>query len=146
MFQLIFRALFLFAFSQLSLTYYLFQSKYPAVEPKIEEYRAKWPNERTMCGQMLRCTINGVPGDYPARWSAGASILAFIPTIVGLMSNSVDEITAIAEVSIFLAINISLSSVTVFSSWSEDKIPSISSATKICGRDLSKQCETTLFS
>ena len=34
---------------------------------------------------------------------------------MGLMSNSIDEITAIAEESIFLAIAISLSSVTVFS-------------------------------
>ena len=84
-----------------------------------------WPNERTMCGQMLRCTIDGVLSDYPARWSAGASILAFIPTIVGLMSNSVDEVTAIAEESIFLAIAISLSSVTTFSSRFGDKITSV---------------------
>ena len=84
-----------------------------------------WPNEKTMCGQMLRCTIDGVYSDYPARWSAGASILAFIPTIVGLMSNSVDEVAAIAEESIFLAIAVSLSSVTTFSSRLGDKITSV---------------------
>ncbi|MDI1487883.1 MAG: hypothetical protein OHK93_007156 [Ramalina farinacea] len=65
---------------------------------------------------MLGCIIDRVLHDYPARWAAGASILAFIPTIVGLMSNSVDEIAAVAEESLFLAISISLSSVTVFSS------------------------------
>lgn len=125
MFQSIFRTIFLFAVSQPSLAYYLFQSKYSVVEPVIEGCRAMWPNERTMCGQMLRCTIDGVLSDYPARWSAGASILAFIPTIVGLMSNSVDEVTAIAEESIFLAIAISLSSVTTFSSRFGDKITSV---------------------
>lgn len=81
-----------------------------------------WPNERVMCGQMLRCTIDAVLSDYPARWSAGASILGLIPTIVGLMSNSIDEVTAIAEESLFLAITISLSSVTAFSSRLGDKM------------------------
>ncbi|KAL8738935.1 MAG: hypothetical protein Q9181_000347 [Wetmoreana brouardii] len=73
---------------------------------------------------MLQCVIDGSPSLYPARWSAGASILAFIPTIVGLMSNSIDEITAIAEESSFLATAISLSSVTVFSSRLGDKLTS----------------------
>ena len=99
-----------------SYAYFLFQSKYPAVDPVIKACRATYPDEKPMCGQMLRCIIDGVFSDYPARWSAGASILAFVPTIVGLMSNSIDEIAAIAEESIFLAISISLSSVTVFSS------------------------------
>ena len=115
MFLSIFGTVLLSAFSQPSLAYFIFQSKYPAVQPVIEGCRAMWPNVKALCAQMLRCTIDGVVSDYPARWSAGASILAFIPTIVGLISNSIDEITAIAEQSIFLAITISLSSVTVFS-------------------------------
>ena len=77
-----------------------------------------------MCGQLMRCIIDNVPSDYPARWSAGASILAFIPTIAALMSNSIDEVTAIAEESIFLALAISLSSVTVFSSRLGDRVTS----------------------
>ena len=117
--------LFLVIFAQPSVAYYLFQSKYPRVEPVIEGCRAKYPNEKTMCGQMLTCILDGVSSDYPARWSAGASILAFIPTIVGLMSNSVDEVTAIAEESKFLAIAVSLSSVTTFSTRLGDKVTSL---------------------
>ena len=73
-----------------------------------------------MCGQEQRCIFEGVFSNYPARWSAGASILAFIPTIVVLMSNNIDEVTAFAKEPIFLAITISLSSVTIFSSPLED--------------------------
>lgn len=113
---LIFRTILVFSILHTSYAYFLFQSKYPAVDPVIKACRATYPDEKTMCGQMLRCIIDKVFSDYPVRWSAGASILGFIPTIVGLMSNSVDEIAAIAEESIFLAISISLSSVTVFSS------------------------------
>lgn len=71
---------------------------------------------------MLRCTIDDVLNGYPARWSTGASILGLMPTIVGIMSNSIDEVTAIAEESLFLAIAISLSSVTAFSSCLGDKM------------------------
>ena len=78
-----------------------------------------------MCGQMLACILDNVTSDYPARWSAGGSILAFIPTIVGLMSNSIDEVAAIAEESMVLAIAVSLSSVTTFSSRLGDKITSV---------------------
>ena len=113
---MIFRAIFICGFLQTSHAYFLFQSKYPAVEPVIKACRATYPDEKHMCGQMLRCIIDNVFSDYPARWTAGASILALVPTIVGLMSNSIDEIAAVAEESIFLAISISLSSVTVFSS------------------------------
>ncbi|KAG8527109.1 uncharacterized protein KY384_008538 [Bacidia gigantensis] len=110
------RVVLLFALLQPSLAYFLFQSKYEFVQPVIETCRANYTNERTMCDQMQRCIFDNVFSEYPVRWSAGASILAFIPTIVGLMSNSIDEITAIADESILLAITISLSSVTVFSS------------------------------
>ena len=107
-----------------SLAFYVFQSKYPAVQPVIEECRAIYPNERgkDVCAKLLRCILDNVFSDYPARWSAGASILAFIPTISALMSNSIEEVTTLAEESIFLALAISLSSVTVFSSRLGDKI------------------------
>lgn len=115
MFQRIFVIAVLFAFSQPSHAYRLFQSHYPAVHSAIEKCRVEWPDEKP-CDNMLSCVLDNVPGDYPARWSAVASMLAFIPTIVGLMSNSVIEVTAIAEESTFLAIAVSLSSVTTFSS------------------------------
>ena len=63
---------------------------------------------------MLRCIIDNVPSDFTARWSAGASILAFIPTIMGLMSNSIDEIMAMADESKVLAIALSIVSITAF--------------------------------
>ena len=63
---------------------------------------------------MLRCVLDNVPSDFTARWSAGASILAFIPTIVGLMSNSINEITSIADESVVLAIALSITSITAF--------------------------------
>jgi hypothetical protein len=66
------------------------------------------------CHPTLQCILQTVPADYSARWSAGASILAFIPTIVGLMSNSIDEIVLVAEESAVLAVLLSLCSVTAF--------------------------------
>lgn len=118
----IFQILLLLSYPPPLFAYYLFQSKYPVVAPVIEKCRAIWISEAHNCSEMLQCTLDNVPGDYSARYSAGASILSLIPTIVGLMSNSIDEITAIAEESIFLALAISLSSVTVFSSRLGDKI------------------------
>ena len=97
----------------------VFQTKYPVVQPVIDQCRGEGN-----CSHILRCILDRVFSDYPARWSAGASILGFIPTIVGLMSNSIDEVTAIAEESMFLAIAISISSVTVFSTRLGDKITS----------------------
>lgn len=60
--------------------------------------------------------MKDVPPEYTARWSAGANILAFLPTIVGLMSNSIDEVMSVADDSIFLAFALSLSSVSAFNS------------------------------
>lgn len=69
---------------------------------------------KSQCQAELKCILQNVAADYSARWGAGASILAFIPTIVGLMSNSVDEIVLIAEESPTLAVLLSLCSVTAF--------------------------------
>lgn len=63
---------------------------------------------------MLRYVMDDIPTDFTARWSAGCSILAFIPTTVGLLSNSINETTAIADESVVLAIALSVSSITAF--------------------------------
>ncbi|KAL6721994.1 hypothetical protein ACLMJK_001099 [Lecanora helva] len=60
--------------------------------------------------------MSTILNDFPLRWSAGANILAFIPTIVGIMSNSIDEIVALADSSLTLSVVLSVSSVTVFNS------------------------------
>ena len=73
------------------------------------------PHDTTQCYEMLRCILDNVPSDFTARWSAGSSILAFIPTIVGLMSNSINEITSIADESVILALALSVTSITAFS-------------------------------
>lgn len=74
-----------------------------------------------ICYNILRCTIDNVPSEYPARWSSGASILAFIPTITALLSNSINEVSSIADKSILLAVVLSLSSVTAFNYRFRDK-------------------------
>jgi len=66
------------------------------------------------CQQTLKCILNTVDAATSARWSAGASILAFIPTVAALMSNSVEEVVAIAEESQIMALALSLCSITVF--------------------------------
>ena len=58
---------------------------------------------------MLRCIMDDIPSDFSARWSA-------IPTIVALMSNSINEITSIADESVVLAIALSITSITTFNS------------------------------
>lgn len=73
-------------------------------------------DEKTMCNTFLRCVISQATGDYQTFWSSAASILAFIPTIVGMLSNSIEEIVAIADESPGLALLLALSSTTSFSS------------------------------
>ena len=65
---------------------------------------------------MIRCILSNVPSEVTARWSAGANILAFVPTIVALLSNSIHEVAATADESIVLAVALSISSVTAFTS------------------------------
>ena len=79
-----------------------------------EKSRHRRYRRKAQCYEMLQCVINNVPSNFPARWSAGASILSFIPTIVGLMSNSINEITSMADESGCLAIALSLTSSTAF--------------------------------
>lgn len=95
---------------------HLFNSRDSLARSVIETCRSQTPNEKTECYNILRCILDNIPSDYTARWSAGASILAFIPTIVALMSNSINEVTSIADESVFLATALSLSSITAFNS------------------------------
>ena len=96
----------------------IFNSRDAHARSVIEACRAQvphMPHDTTQCYEMLRCILDNVPSDFTARWSAGASILAFIPTIVGLMSNSINEITSIADESVILALALSVTSITAFS-------------------------------
>ena len=92
----------------------LFDSRDPVVRPIIRQCVSETPPEKHQCYFILRCIINDVPSEYSARWSSGASILAFIPTITALCSNSINEVSSIADESTILAIALSLTSVTAF--------------------------------
>ena len=102
------------SFATPSLCYRIFNSRDAHARSVIEACRAQAPHEKAQCYEMLRCILDNVPSDFTARWSAGASILAFIPTIVGLMSNSINEITSIADESFILALTLSITSITAF--------------------------------
>lgn len=99
-----------------SLCYRIFNSRDSVGRSVIEACRAQFPNEKAQCYEMLRCTMDNIPSDFTARWSAGASILAFVPTIMLLMSNSINEIVSIADESSSLAIALSVTSITAFTS------------------------------
>ena len=103
-----------------------FDSRDAVARSVIEACRTHTPDERGQCYLMLRCIINNIPSDFTARWSAGASILAFIPTIVGLMSNSIQETISIADESVILAVALSLSSITSFNSRFGDRLERLS--------------------
>lgn len=67
------------------------------------------------CLSTLECILNGVDSATQGRWSAGASILAFISAIAALVSNSIDDAVLILEESRVLALVLSLCSFTVLS-------------------------------
>lgn len=94
--------------------YRLFDSRDSLVRSVIEQCVSEVPKQKEQCYYILRCIINNAPSDFSARWSSGASILVFIPTITDLLSNSIDEVSSIADQSTLLAILLSLSSVTAF--------------------------------
>lgn len=99
-----------------SLCYRHFQSRNVVAQSIMENCTATTPDERANCYDIVRCILQQIPSDFPPRWSAGSSILAFVPTIVGLMSNSITEIIIVAETSTLLAIPLCFCSVTSFSS------------------------------
>jgi hypothetical protein len=73
-------------------------------------------DKKATCSTFVPCILYQATGDYPSYWASAASILAFIPTIVGLLSNSIEEAVAIADESPALAILLALSSTASFSS------------------------------
>ena len=101
-----------------SICYYIFNSRDALVSSVIDECRRQIVDERDhlQCYTMLGCILNKVPVEYTARWSAGANILGFLPTMVALMSNSIDEMAFVADESVFLAIALSVSSIATFNS------------------------------
>lgn len=98
-----------------SLCYRHFQSRNAVAQSIMKNCTATTPDEVAHCYDIVRCILQQIPNDFPPRWSAGSSILAFMPTIVGLMSNSITEITIVAETSTLLAILLCFCSVTSFS-------------------------------
>ena len=106
------------------LCYYHFDSR--DANFVIEACRTQIPDESGQCYFMIRCILDNVPSEINARWSAGASILAFIPTIVALMSNSIQETISIADESVILAVALSLSSITAFNSRFGDRLEQLS--------------------
>lgn len=68
------------------------------------------------CQTTLKCVLNTVDQAAQGRWSAGAAILAFIPSIAALISNSIDDVVLVSEESRLLALALSLCSLTVFPS------------------------------
>ncbi len=104
-----------------SLCFRVFDSRSPVVRSVIEQCVSNTTNEKLQCYSILRCIIDHSPSEVLARWSAGASILAFIPTITALLSNSINEVSLIADKSFLLAVALSLSSVTAFNARFRDK-------------------------
>lgn len=68
----------------------------------------------SQCQPMLKCILNTVDQATQARWSAGASILSFIPATAALMSNSIDDVVLVSEESGLLALALCLCSFTAF--------------------------------
>ena len=96
------------------LCYRLFDSRDALVRSVIEQCVSEIPKQKEQWYYILRCITDNTPSEFFARWSSGASVLAFIPTITALLSNSIDEVSSIADQSTLLAILLSLSSVTAF--------------------------------
>ena len=108
------------------LYYYHFDSRDVVARSVIEACRTQIPDERDQCYFMIRCIIDNIPSEINARWSAGASILAFIPTIVALMSNSIQETISIADETVLLAVALSASSITAFNTRFGDRVERLS--------------------
>lgn len=101
-------------FGKSCLCHHLFDSRDPVVRSVIERCRNQTLQDGLDCYGTLRCIFDRIPSDFLARWSAGSSILAFLPTIVLMMSNSIHEITTIADQSVVFAATLSLTSITTF--------------------------------
>jgi hypothetical protein len=104
---------------------YKFLSRDKVVSSVITNCTELTPLDNTPCQAVLKCILTNTSADYSARWSAGASILAFIPTVVGLMSNSIDEVVLCAEESTLVAVMLSLCTVSTFTSRFGDRQSSL---------------------
>ncbi|KAF2807167.1 uncharacterized protein BDZ99DRAFT_75398 [Mytilinidion resinicola] len=102
---------------------FIFQAKGAEAGAIIDDCINQQSHSPTEHYTIFACILNNVRSDITARWSAAASILAFIRTILGLMSNSLDEIQTISYHSPILAVLLSLSSITAFSSRLDFKSP-----------------------
>lgn len=98
------------------MTLTIFEPYQPFLAPLYDNCISKYPNQVANCSNILACILDNITSDYAARWSAAASILAFIPTILGLISNSLDELITISYHSPVLSFLLCLSSITAFSS------------------------------
>lgn len=93
----------------------IFFSRDAVVRGFITQCSAKFPGPGVnACRATLECIINSVDTSTQGRWSAGAGILSFMPTIVALTSNSIDEVALVAEESILLAMFLGVCSSSVF--------------------------------
>lgn len=63
-----------------------------AVLAVIEKCVAMYPDQVHYCYNIFSYILDNVSSEIPARWSAAASVLAFIPTLIGLISNSLEEL------------------------------------------------------
>jgi hypothetical protein len=86
-----------------------------AVLPIIKKCVAMYPDQVHYCYNIFSCILDNVSSEIPARWSAAASVLAFIPTLMGLISNSLEELVLFSYHSPILAVLLCLSSTTAFS-------------------------------
>jgi len=86
-----------------------------AVRPVIKKCVAMYPDQVHYCYNIFSCILDNVSSEIPARWSAAASVLAFIPTLMGLISNSLEELVLFSYHSPILTILLCLSSTTAFS-------------------------------
>jgi hypothetical protein len=85
------------------------------VLPVIKKCVAIYPDQVHYCYNIFSCILDNVSSEIPARWSAAASVLAFIPTLMGLISNSLEELVLFSYHSPILAVLLCLSSTTAFS-------------------------------
>src|SRR2546430_12080847 len=81
---LLYQIIILLLIARRSSCYSHFRTKSGKVRPIITECIAKPANisDSTQCYAVLNCILDNVTIGFLARWSAGASILAFIPTVV----------------------------------------------------------------
>ena len=69
----------------------------PITENQASTFDGVGFNENAICSTFLRCVLFQATGDHQTNLSSAASILAFITMTVGLLSNRIEDIVAIAD-------------------------------------------------